>query len=127
MAMTKAQRRIEKMASLAAEQAEYEKRVKIATKRAAFARCEAVEQLYEMFDIEEEPGTQRVTKRDGVERAIEVACDRDESKRAARLVAAVEALVIEQQRAAGDREALPASPPARTGEESGQTELSSFG
>ncbi|WP_422114726.1 hypothetical protein [Brachybacterium sp. UNK5269] len=98
MAITKAQRRIEQMAALAAEQREYEKRVKAATKRAAFARCEAVEQLYELLGVSEEPTTPRVVVRDGTRSTTEVSSDRDESKRAARLVAAVDEVLVDHER-----------------------------
>lgn len=87
---TKAQRRAEQIAALVAEQQAYEMNVKNAAKVAAFARCDAVEQLYDALGVAPEPKTQRRQK-DGT--VVDVATDKDETKRAARLVEAVMALV----------------------------------
>lgn len=90
MSKTKVQRRAEQIAALVAEQQAYEANVKNAAKVAAFARCDAVEQLYDVLDVAPEPRTQRRQK-DGT--VVDVATDKDETKRAARLVEAVMALV----------------------------------
>src|SRR5699024_12483651 len=49
---TNVQRRAEKIAALMAEQQAYEVQVKEAVKSAAFARCDAVEQLYDVLGVE---------------------------------------------------------------------------
>jgi hypothetical protein len=94
MSKTKAQRRAEQIAALVAEQQAYEMNVKNAAKVAAFARCDAVEQLYDALGVAPEPKTQRRQK-DGT--VVDVATDRDETKRAGRLVEAVMALVEDRR------------------------------
>lgn len=85
---TRAQQRAREIARLQKEQEEYEQGVKTAMKHAAFARCDAVEQLYEMLGVEPEAPIVRNGK-NGPYRAVQ---DRDETKRATRLVQAVLAL-----------------------------------
>ncbi|MGO1629511.1 MAG: hypothetical protein ACTHX2_11905 [Microbacterium sp.] len=94
MSKTNVQRRAEKIAALMAEQQAYEAQVKEAVKSAAFARCDAVEQLYDVIGVGPEPKTQRRQK-DG--KHIDVTTDKDETKRAARLVEAVMALAEGRQ------------------------------
>lgn len=94
MSKTNVQRRAEKIAALMAEQQAYEVQVKEAVKSAAFARCDAVEQLYDVLGVAPEPKTQRRQK-DGT--VVDVATDKDETKRAARLVEAVMALIEDRQ------------------------------
>lgn len=94
MSKTNVQRRAEQIAQLMAEQQAYETNVKNAAKVAAFARCDAVEQLYDVLGVGPEPKTQRRQK-DGT--VVEVTTDKDETKRAARLVEAVMALVEGRQ------------------------------
>lgn len=91
---TNVQRRAEKIAALMAEQQTYEAQVKEAVKSSAFARCDAVEQLYDVLGVGPEPKTRRRQK-DGT--VVEVTADKDETKRAARLVEAVMALVEDRQ------------------------------
>lgn len=89
MRRTRSQIRAAQIAALAAEQEAYDKSVKEAMKVASFARCDAVEQLYELLEVKpEQPNT-----RAGKNGAYEVATDKDETKRTARLVDAVTALV----------------------------------
>lgn len=80
---------IEEQEALRAEEAEHDKVVAEAIKRAGHARCAAVEELYEVLGIAEQT-TQRTAK-DGT--VTTVRSDRDETKRAALLVEAVLALV----------------------------------
>ncbi|MGO2616111.1 hypothetical protein [Arthrobacter rhombi] len=101
MSKTNVQRRAEKIAALMAEQQVYEAQVKEAVKSAAFARCDAVEQLYDVLDVEPEPKGQRRQKEGAV---VEVATDKDETKRAARLVEAVMALVEDRRAPAPSRD-----------------------
>lgn len=54
MSRTRSQIRAAQIAALAAEQEAYDKSVSEAIKVASFARCGAVEQLYEMLDVEPE-------------------------------------------------------------------------
>lgn len=61
-------------------------------KSAATARCDAVEQLYELLDV---PPEKPIT-RDGKNGRYEVATDKDESKRASRLVEAVTLLLARE-------------------------------
>lgn len=89
MRRTRSQIRAAQIAELAAEQAAHEKSVKDAMKVAAFARCDAIEQLYELLDVKPE----RPIRREGKSGAYEVATDKDEAKRSARLVDAVAALL----------------------------------
>jgi len=117
--MSKRQRRAQQLADLVAERKVFEdelaarkraieaeekadeKAVDEALKHAGRARCAAVEELYALLDIEEDftvstlkDGTVRRTRR-----------DRDETKRAARLVEAVVALVSSRDDAAEPVEA----------------------
>lgn len=94
MSKTNVQRRADQIAQLMAEQQAYETNVKNAAKVAAFARCDAVEQLYDVIGVEPEPKGQRRQK-DG--KHIDVTTDKDETKRAARLVEAVMALAEGRQ------------------------------
>jgi hypothetical protein len=96
MRRTRSQIRAAEIAALVAEQAAYDKRVNEAIKIAAFARSDAVEQLYELLDVMPE----RSITRDGKNGTYEVATDKDETKRSARLVDAVAKLVatVESQR-----------------------------
>ncbi|GGD76944.1 hypothetical protein [Microbacterium murale] len=89
MKRTRSQIRAAQIAELAAEQAAHDKSVNDAMKVAAFARCDAVEQLYELLDLKPE----RPISREGKNGAYEVATDKDEVKRSARLIEAVSALL----------------------------------
>lgn len=92
MRQTKSQLRAEHIAKLQAEQDAYDRRVKESIKAAAFARCAAVEELYELIGIEhEKPAT-----REGRNGPVQVSTDKDESKRSVRLVEAVARLVSER-------------------------------
>lgn len=91
MRRTRSQLRAAQIAQLAAEQAAYEKSVNEAMKTAAFARCDAVEQLYELLEVKPEPPITR----DGKNGPYEVATDRDEVKRSVRLIDAVSRLLTE--------------------------------
>lgn len=103
---TRAQQRAREIARLQEEQKLYEQSVQQAVKHAAFARCDAVEQLYEILGVEpEEP-----IVRSGKKGPYQVQQDRDETKRADRLVQAVLAL---QELAAGVSASAPA--PAHDG------------
>lgn len=86
---TKRELRAQQIAALVAEQEAEDKAVKESMKHAAFARCDAVQQLYQLLGIAPESPRKRQGQ-DGV--IHEVAQDRDETKRAARLVAAVASL-----------------------------------
>jgi len=92
MRKTKAQIRAEKIATLVAEQDAYDKSVKEAVKLAAFARCDAVEQLYDLLEVKPESPIAR----EGKSGRYEVAADKDETKRSARLIDAVSALLSEK-------------------------------
>lgn len=92
MKKTKTQIRAEKIAALVAEQNAYDKSVKEAMKLAAFARCDAVEQLYDLLDVKPEPPIAR----EGKTGRYEVAADKDEAKRSTRLIEAVSALLSEK-------------------------------
>lgn len=85
MMKTKSQIRAAQIAELQAQQDAYDRSVREAMKSSAFARCDAVEQLYELLDIAPE----RPVARAGKNGPYEVAQDKDETKRAARLVEAV--------------------------------------
>lgn len=89
MRRTRSQIRAAQIAALAAEQEAYDKSVSEAIKVAAFARCDAVEQLYELLDVEPE----RPIIREGKNGRYEVASDKDETKRTARLIETVTALL----------------------------------
>lgn len=89
MRRTRSQLRAAQIARLQAEQAAYDKSVKEAMKAAAFARCDAVEQLYELLEVRPE----RSITREGKNGAYEVATDKDEVKRSARLVEAISGLL----------------------------------
>lgn len=92
---TKRELRAQQIAALVAEQEAEDKAVKDSMKLAAFARCDAVQQLYQLLGIAPEPSR----KRHGQDGAVhEVAQDRDETKRAARLVAEVASLVARAER-----------------------------
>lgn len=91
MKRTRSQLRAAQIAELAAEQAAHEKRVNDAMKVAAFARCDAIEQLYELLDVKPE----RPIRREGKNGAYEVTTDKDEVKRSARLVDVVAALLTD--------------------------------
>ncbi|AVL96161.1 MULTISPECIES: hypothetical protein [Microbacterium] len=94
MRRTRSQLRAAQIAALQAEQDAYDKNVNDAIKVAAFARCDAVEQLYELLDVQPEPPIIR----DGKHGRYEVTSDKDEAKRAARLIEAVTVLLsIEEQ------------------------------
>lgn len=87
---TKRELRAQQIAALVAEQEAEDKAVKESMKLASFARCDAVQQLYQLLGIAPE----NPRKRQGQDGVIhEVAQDRDETKRAARLVAEVASLV----------------------------------
>lgn len=106
MTMTRRERRVQRLADLVAERKAFEaelaakkaaieaeeradaKAVKDALKYAGEARCAAMEELYELFGIDEE--VTEKTAKDGTVRRVRK--DRDEVKRAARLVEAVVAL-----------------------------------
>ena len=75
MAMTSAQRRAAQLAQLQAEQERYDKAIEDAVENAAEARCRAVEELYELLEV----GKTRN--------------DKDESRRAAKLVERVSTLI----------------------------------
>ncbi|MFI8411761.1 hypothetical protein ACIGB6_04605 [Paeniglutamicibacter gangotriensis] len=75
MAMTSAQRRAAQLAQLQAEQERYDKAIEDAVENAAEARCKAVEELYELLEV----GKTRN--------------DKDEARRAAKLVERVSALI----------------------------------
>lgn len=89
MRRTRSQMRAAQIAALVAEQEEHDRRVQAAVKHAAIARCDAVEQLYELLEIDPEPTSVRAGK--GGPR--EVSSDKDEAKRSSRLVDAVVALI----------------------------------
>lgn len=89
MRRTRSQIRAAQIAELVAEQEAHDRRVKDAMKVAAFTRCDAVEQLYELLHVKPE----RPISRAGKNGAYEVATDKDEVKRSARLVDAVSALL----------------------------------
>ena len=92
MRKTKSQIRAEKIAALVAEQDAYDNNVKEAIKLASFARCDAVEQLYELLAVKPEPSIAR----EGKNGRYEVAADKDEAKRGARLIEAVSALLSDK-------------------------------
>ena len=75
MAMTSAQRRAAQLAQLQAEQERYDKAIEDAVENAAEARCKAVEELYELLEV----GKTRN--------------DKDEARRAAKLVERVSTLI----------------------------------
>jgi hypothetical protein len=89
MRRTRSQIRAAQIAKLVAEQEAHDKRVNDAMKVAAFSRCDAVEQLYELLNV----GPERPISRVGKNGAYEVATDKDEAKRSTRLVDAVSALL----------------------------------
>lgn len=89
MRRTRSQLRAAQIAELAAEQAAFDKSVKDAVKFAAFARCDAVEQLYELLDVKPE----RPIRREGKNGVYEVATDKEEIARASRLIDAVASLL----------------------------------
>lgn len=89
MRRTRSQLRAAQIAELAAEQAAYDRSVKDAVKFATFARCDAVEQLYELLDVKPE----RPIRREGKNGVYEVATDKEETARAARLIDAVASLL----------------------------------
>lgn len=106
---TARQRRAAQLAELVRQQAEleaaetaYERAVRDAVGRAGYARCEAVETLYELLGIDEITTTR--TRR-GVVQTVRT--DTDETQRAQRLVEAVTALMA--QATSGTR-AAPAVP-----------------
>lgn len=104
--MTRREQRVQRLADLVAERKAFEaelaakqaaieaeeraaaKAVQDALKHAGEARCAAMEELYELFGIDEE--VTEKTAKDGTVRRVRK--DRDEVKRAARLVEAVVAL-----------------------------------
>ena len=92
MAMTSAQRRAAQLAKLQAEQEQYEKAVVEAQENAAFARCKAVEELYELLEVKKTRN------------------DKDETKRAEKLVEAIGKLVdlVAQQDSTESTEQAPA-------------------
>lgn len=89
MRRTRSQIRAAQIAILVSEQEAYDKSVREAMKAAAFARCDAVEQLYELLEVKPEPPFTRTGKNG----SYEVATDKDETKRSARLVDAVVRLI----------------------------------
>lgn len=91
---TRREVRAHQIAALVAEQEAEEREVRGAIKHAAFARCDAVQQLYETLGVAPEKPLVRQSK-NGPQ---EVSQDRDETKRAARLVAAVGSLMAEVER-----------------------------
>lgn len=92
MRKTKSQIRAEKIAALVAEQDAYDKSVKEAMKFAAPARCDAVEQLYDLLEVKPESPIAS----EGKSGRYEVAADKDETKRSTRLIEAVSALLAEK-------------------------------
>ncbi|WP_161594095.1 hypothetical protein [Microbacterium sp. RG1] len=82
MRRTQSQLRAAQIAKLLAEEEAHRRSVNDAMKVAAFARCNAVEELYELLEIKAE----RPILRAGKNGQREVASDRDESKRCARLI-----------------------------------------
>jgi hypothetical protein len=92
MRKTKSQMRAEQIAKLHAEQEAYDRSVNEAVRVAAFARCAAVEELYEILTVRPE----QPLIREGKNGPIQVASDRDESKRSGRLVEAIARLVAER-------------------------------
>jgi hypothetical protein len=89
MRKTKTQVRAEQIAKLQSEQDAYDKNVKESVKTAAFARCAAVEELYDLLGIEHE----KASTREGKNGPVQVSTDKDETKRSNRLVEAVSRLV----------------------------------
>lgn len=94
--LTTRQRRAQRLADLVAaqraieaEEAAADKAAEEALKRAGLARSRAVEELYDLLGINEETTTR--ARKDGTSRVVRT--DRDETRRAARLVEAVVALV----------------------------------
>jgi hypothetical protein len=92
MRKTKSQLRAEQIAKLQAEQEAYDRSVKEAVRVAAFARCAAVEELYEMFGVKPESPSIR----EGKNGPVQVASDKDETKRSIHLVEAIARLVAER-------------------------------
>ena len=92
MRKTKSQLRAEQIAKLQAEQEAYDRSVKEAVRVAAFARCAAVEELYEMFGVKPESPSIR----EGKNGPVQVASDKDETKRSVHLVEAIARLVAER-------------------------------
>ncbi|WP_138946837.1 hypothetical protein [Plantibacter sp. M259] len=91
MRRTKSQVRAEQIARLQKEQEAYERNIRESVKSAAFARCAAVEELYEMLGVAPE----RPKTREGRSGLVLVSSDKDETKRAGRLVEAVARLAAE--------------------------------
>lgn len=94
--LTRRQRRAQRLADLVAaqraieaEEAAADRAAQEALKRAGLARSRAVEELYDLLGIDEETTTR--TRKDGTSRTVRT--DRDETRRAARLVEAVVAMV----------------------------------
>ena len=92
MRKTKSQLRAEQIAKLHAEQDAYDRKVKESVKTSAFARCAAVEELYEMLSVKQE----QPTTREGKNGPVQVSTDKDEAKRSGRLVEAIARLVAER-------------------------------
>jgi hypothetical protein len=122
MRKTKSQLRAEEIAKLHAEQEAYDRSVNEAVRVAAFARCAAVEELYEILAVRPE----QPSIREGKNGPIHVASDRDESKRTGRLVEAIARLVAEREglsaAASEHRQAatVPGSAPVAPGHQMGQ-------
>lgn len=85
MRMTTSQLRAKQIAELQAEQSAYDKRIEEAMQSAGYARCALAEDLYELLDIRPEHRTRK--SRNG--ETMQVASDKDEAIRSARLLAAV--------------------------------------
>ena len=100
MKATRSQSRAEQIAKLQAEQDAYDRSVKESVKAAAFARCAAVEELYEMLAIKQEPPFTR----DGKSGPVQVTTDKDEAKRSVHLVEAVAQLLAERDEHAAARQ-----------------------
>lgn len=118
MRRTKSQLRAEQIARLQAEQEAYERNVRESVKSAAFARCAAVEELYEMLGVTPE----RPKTREGRSGQVQVSSDKDETKRSRRLLETIAEVLAERDDlvAAGQRQ-LQASPaPGAVGAPYGQ-------
>lgn len=116
---TKRQRRATELAELVrlqgeleAEETAHEKAVRKAVETAGYARAAAVDELYELLGIEPEKTSRK--RADGS--TVTVHPDRDETRRARRLVEAVQALLEQSfgtlSAPAGNADALAPIPPA---------------
>lgn len=87
-------------------------------KSAAFARCAAVEELYEMLDVKPEPPKFR----EGRSGQVQVSSDKDETKRSRRLLDTIAEVLTERDDlvAAGQRQPQASPVPGAVGVPYGQ-------